>query len=183
MNGQTGKMVGDLPADQKASEITNTYGINVNCLLTKSSNGLGTVEYVEQIYKGSFGDADGIMLIDSEEDNEWFIYKSGKANDLFTADEETELLSKLDEISERQKCDVAVVTVEGLEGKTPEAYADDFYDYNGYGYGEERDGIIFLISMEERKWQISTCGFGITAFTDAGQEYMADPVEVSDLKK
>lgn len=145
MNGQTGKMVGDLPADQKASEITNTYGINVNCLLTKSSNGLGTVEYVEQIYKGSFGDADGIMLIDSEEDNEWFIYKSGKANDLFTA--------------------------------------DDFYDYNGYGYGEEGDGIIFLISMEERKWQISTCGFGITAFTDAGQEYMADPVEVSDLKK
>ena len=54
------------------------------------------------------------------------------------------------------------------------AYADDFYDYNGYGYGDSRDGILLLISMEERDWRISTCGYGITVFTDAGQEYISD---------
>lgn len=92
--------------------------------------------------------------------------------DLLSEDEEDKLLSSLDEISERQECDVIVVTVDSMEGKTATEYADDTYDYNGYGFGEERDGILFLISMEERDWAISTCGEGITIFTDAGQEYM-----------
>lgn len=40
--------------------------------------------------------------------------------------------------------------------------------------GEEADGILLLVSMEDRDWAISTCGYGITAFTDAGQEYMTE---------
>ncbi len=91
---------------------------------------------------------------------------------LLTEEEESGLLEALDEVSERQQCDVVIVTVDGLQGKTPEAYADDFYDYNGYGMGENRDGILLLVSMKERNWAISTCGFGIRAFTDAGQEYI-----------
>lgn len=94
--------------------------------------------------------------------------------DLLTYTEESELLTSLDEISERQQCDVVVVTVDSTEGKTPMQYADDFYDYNGYGMGENADGILLLISMEGRDWWISTCGFGITAFTDAGIDYIAD---------
>ena len=246
----------------KASAITDTYGINVSCLLTESTGGMGTAAYVEQVYKGCFGEEDGIMLIESTGDMEWYLYKSGTAEEIFTVededmlweafalrgyyddsvndyldkahelleektgivmdeaameqqieesqeteiasesgetetpsgeipderlqprlvdeadllsdDEESELLAKLDEISERQKCDVAVVTVDSLEGKTAEVYADDYYDYNGYGFGEERDGILLLVSMEDRNWHMSTCGYGITAFTDAGMEYMAD---------
>ena len=50
--------------------------------------------------------------------------------DLLTDEEESELEAQLDEVSERQAFDVAVVTVDSLEGKTAEAYADDFYDYN-----------------------------------------------------
>lgn len=92
--------------------------------------------------------------------------------ELLSEEAEAKLLSSLDEISERQECDVVVVTVNSLEGKTAEQYADDTYDYNGYGFGEERDGILFLISMEERDWALSTCGACIAAFTDAGQEYM-----------
>lgn len=88
---------------------------------------------------------------------------------LLSADDAAELLKKLDEISERQACDVVIVTVNSLEGKTPTAYADDFFDYTGYGYGENDDGILFLISMEERDWAISTYAFGVVAFTDAGQ--------------
>ena len=93
--------------------------------------------------------------------------------DLLTSEEEEELLERLDEISERQNCDVAVVTVNSMEGKTTMEYADDFYDYNGYGYGTERDGILLLVSMEDRDWGISTCGYGITVFTDAGLEYLS----------
>lgn len=84
------------------------------------------------------------------------------------------LLEKLDEISRRQKCDVAVVTVNSLEGKRSDAYADDFYDYNGYGMGPGYDGILLLVCVEDRDWAITTYGFAIPAFTDAGQAYMAE---------
>ena len=38
--------------------------------------------------------------------------------------------------------------------------------------GPDKDGILLLISMEDRDWAISTCGYGITAFTDAGIDYI-----------
>ena len=94
--------------------------------------------------------------------------------DVLTDDEETELEDILNEISERQKLDVVVATVPSLEGKTPMEYADDFYDYNGYGIGPQRDGIILLLSMEQRDWWISTTGHGITVFTDAGIRYLSE---------
>lgn len=102
--------------------------------------------------------------------------------DLLSDSEETDLLAKLDEISERQQVDVAVVTRKSLNGKSAMEYADDFYDNKGYGFGEGKDGILFLISMEERDWYISTRGFGITAVTDAGLEYMSEQF-LEDLKE
>ena len=94
--------------------------------------------------------------------------------DLLDNSEEAALLSMLDEISIRQELDVVVVTVNTLDGKTPMDYADDFYDYNGYGFGENRDGVLLLVSMEDRDWWISTTGYGITVFTDAGIEYISE---------
>lgn len=96
--------------------------------------------------------------------------------DLLSASEEEKLEAALDEISNRQQFDVVVVTTDSTGGKTPMEYADDFYDYNGYGYGEERDGALLLISMEERDWYISTCGYGITALTDYGIQQIGDSI-------
>lgn len=84
-----------------------------------------------------------------------------------------ELCMQLDEISLRQQCDVVIVTVPSLDGWSATSYADNYYDDNGYGIGDGDDGILFLIAMAERKWAISTYGFGVDAFTDAGQEYIA----------
>ena len=100
--------------------------------------------------------------------------------DLLSESEESKLLDMLDKISERQQVDIVVVTVDSMEGKTAMVYADDFYDYNGYGFGNERDGILLLISMGEREWYISTTGYGITAITDAGREYISE-IFVTDL--
>ncbi|MGN1457658.1 MAG: TPM domain-containing protein [Acutalibacteraceae bacterium] len=94
--------------------------------------------------------------------------------ELMDESEKSTLLSKLDEISERQKLDVVVVTVNTLDHKTPADYADDFYDYNGYGFGDNKDGVLLLVSMEDRDWYITTTGYGITAFTDKGIEYISD---------
>lgn len=94
--------------------------------------------------------------------------------DLLSASEEEELLGLLDEISERQQVDVVVITTDTLEGYSAMAYADDIFDYCGYGFGANRDGVLLLVSMEDRDWWISTCGYGITAFTDAGIENLSE---------
>ena len=44
-------------------------------------------------------------------------------------------------------------------------YADDFYDYNGYGMGEKHNGIIMLISMENRDVWFGTTGSAIKTFS------------------
>ncbi|MBR6744485.1 MAG: TPM domain-containing protein [Clostridia bacterium] len=90
--------------------------------------------------------------------------------DILTSSEESQLLSLLNEISERQQMDIVVVTVDSLGGKSPRAYADDYYDYNGYG----ADGILLLIAMDSRDYYISTTGYGIEAVTDEGLSYMED---------
>lgn len=96
--------------------------------------------------------------------------------DLLSAEQKRILLDELNEISERQKVDIVVVTVNSLGRSSPMEFADDFYDDHDYGFGSERDGILLLISMEERDWYISTAGYGITAVTDAGWEYISERV-------
>ncbi len=94
--------------------------------------------------------------------------------DLLSSSEERALLKELDEVSERLGFDVVVVTAMTLGGKSPRAYADDFFDYNGYGFGSAADGALLLVSMEDRDWWISTSGYGITAITKAGISYIGE---------
>lgn len=93
------------------------------------------------------------------------------------SDEEVDsLTSRLDELSLRQKMDVVIATTDTLDGKSVVEYADDLYDYCSFGYGANRDGLILVISMEDNDWYISTCGYGITVFTDAGIEYIGKQI-------
>lgn len=71
-------------------------------------------------------------------------------------------------LQERYGMDVVILTVDSLEGKSPQEYADDYYAANGYGCGEERSGLLLLVSMEQRDWYISTCGEAVYALTDYG---------------
>lgn len=92
--------------------------------------------------------------------------------DILTDREEAKLSDKLDEISLRQNLDVVIVTVNSTEERTVTEYADDTYDYSGYS----DDGILLLISVYDREWAVSTSGYGITAFTDAGLMYLTDKI-------
>lgn len=112
------------------------------------------------------------------------VYASEEANtqrladfaDLLDADQKEELEVKLDQISENYDCDVVVDIEESIDGMDPTAYADDFFDYNDYGMGNDKSGILFMLTMSERKWAISTHGEAISIFTDAGQEYITDNI-------
>lgn len=102
--------------------------------------------------------------------------------DILDSIAETEMSLKLDEISSEHQFDVIVVTIPSLYGMDAQYYADEYYDFNGYGFGENYDGILFLLSMQDREWAISTCGYGQEAFTDDGLEYMEKKI-VPSLRK
>lgn len=101
-------------------------------------------------------------------------YRMNDSAGVLTEDEDNELEDALEELSLRQSFDVTIATIESLESvdyDSMEAYADELYDFCQFGYGPEMDGVL-LVSVGDRKWHISTCGYGITAFTDAGIQYL-----------
>lgn len=79
---------------------------------------------------------------------------------------------QLDTLSAQYGIDVVIVTTGSTGGSTPMEYADDYFDYHDYA----PDGVLLLVSMEDSDWWISTTGYGITAFTDAGIAYIGDQV-------
>lgn len=93
---------------------------------------------------------------------------------LLSAGDAANIDKRLNTISERQGLDVVIFTTREPLGMLPRDFADDIYDYGGYGMGANADGILLLVSMADRDWWITTHGYGITAFTDAGIDYIAD---------
>lgn len=89
---------------------------------------------------------------------------AGLLNDI----EISNLEKRAQELADRYDMDIVIVTVDSLNGKSSEAFADDYYDSNGYGMGSDYSGVLLLLSMEYRDWTISTCGETIYALTDYG---------------
>jgi len=89
--------------------------------------------------------------------------------ELLSADEEKALITKLDAFTQEHKLELGILTVKDLGDKTAQEYADDFYDYNGYGYGENKDGMLVLYKPGkegERKVYITTHGKAIDEIGD-----------------
>ena len=80
---------------------------------------------------------------------------------LLNSGEKASLSARLDSLSEAYDFDLVIVTEESIGGARPMDYADDFFDYNGYGLGGDRDGCLFLIVTGTRDYWISTSGRGI----------------------
>lgn len=91
---------------------------------------------------------------------------------LLTAAQVRELTAASERISSEYGMDAVILTVTSLEGKSPRAFADDYYDSHGYGY----DGLLLLIAIQDRDWHISTSGKAINVFTDYGLEKLGDAI-------
>lgn len=94
-----------------------------------------------------------------------------------TREEGMQISSMLNNIRKTYNIDAAVVIVNSIGGKTAEEYADDYYDYNGYGMGADDDGILLLISKEPRKYHMTTHAAGIKIYNDSALDYMAENIE------
>jgi len=56
--------------------------------------------------------------------------------------------------------DLVILTETSIGGASPMNYADDYFDYNGYGRGSDRDGCLFLQVTGTRDYRFSTSGRG-----------------------
>ncbi|MFR1517176.1 MAG: TPM domain-containing protein [Clostridia bacterium] len=95
---------------------------------------------------------------------------------LLTNAEEAELRDRIAEITGRFQCDIVILTVNSMGGKTARTFADDYLDAKNDAYENAYDGILFLIAMEEREWYIATSGTAISVFTDYGLSHIEDQV-------
>ena len=109
--------------------------------------------------------ADGVSLITDE------------AGLLSEEDRDT-LESMAEEYSEASGCNIYIVTVpdylEYTNASDIVGAAQEIYFGNDFGYGEEKSGIMLLLSMADRDYALYAFGYGNTAFTDYGKEYLAD---------
>ena len=109
--------------------------------------------------------------------------------DVLTPEEEANLLAKVEALGTANDMEIGVITVDSYDGKDPQAFADDFYDYNGYGYGENDDGLIVVFNTGEgdgnRNIAISTHGTAIKLVSDNDIaliiETMINPIKNGDF--
>ena len=92
------------------------------------------------------------------------------------SDQSHELEYRMLIISQNYQMEVAILTVNSLNGKTATAYADNYYDSHGYGWGNNHSGLLLLIAMDEREWAVSTCGNAIDAVTKDEIDYIFSDV-------
>jgi len=76
--------------------------------------------------------------------------------DYLSVSEIDELESAIMTLRETYKLDVVIVITDQTEGQSSMNFADDYFDYNGYGINGE--GILMLINMNIREVWLSTAG-------------------------
>ena len=80
------------------------------------------------------------------------------------------------DIAEKYQCGVYVIIIDDFTryARSIEDCAERLYESDELGWGSQRDGILLLMSMKGRDYDLDAFGsFGNTAFTDYGKKYLA----------
>ena len=85
---------------------------------------------------------------------------------LFSADELATLDTQAVELGQRYQMDIHILTIADAAGKSSMVYADDYYDQHDFGVGSNKDGLLFLIDLDNREIYLSTSGSAIQYLTD-----------------
>lgn len=127
------------------------------------------------VYERSVDDyrvADWVQVTDSNKDsilNTPSVDASEKVYDfanLLTDSEEKDIYYQVQDFIMEHDMDLAIVTIDSNNKGSQVEYADDFYDYNDFGIGSSRDGVLFLIDMQYRQIYMSTTGDAIQMYSD-----------------
>lgn len=96
--------------------------------------------------------------------------------DLLTASEEAALLKHLTKISETYQAEVIVITLISLQGQEADDMVEMLYDELDYGCGDNRDGVMLMVSMAEREYRILSNGFAADAISVSDIDDMGDAI-------
>lgn len=97
---------------------------------------------------------------------------------ILTDSEEALLKQKIDDYIEEYNMDMVLVSVDEHNKYNTQAYADDFYDYNGFGIGDTYDGVIFVVDFNfgYTDMYMSTTGEAIRMYDDDRIDKILDVV-------
>ena len=93
---------------------------------------------------------------------------------LFTQAEIRQMEEIITRIRDTYQMDVAVVTSTAPGYNDSQDFADLYYERNGYGLGDDKAGLLYLIDMRNRVPCISTSGVMIDYITDSRLEELFD---------
>lgn len=77
---------------------------------------------------------------------------------------------------DKHNMDLAIVTISDNVKGNAQVYAQDFYDYNDFGIGDNFDGVIFLVDMDTREFYMSTNGAAIKMYNDNRIDNILDSI-------
>ena len=101
-------------------------------------------------------------------------------SDVLTADQEAALEKAIALIGEQYQFDILLLTKDSIDGKVPRYYAADYYDYNGYGYGDSHDGTMLLLvtggGEGNRDYTIVNTGKGEKVMSDSAMYEIEDDI-------
>jgi len=95
---------------------------------------------------------------------------------LLSQQEKASLLSAAASAASAYDFDLVIVTVKNIGASSPADYADNFFDRNGYGLGQNRDGCLFLLVTDSRDYWFSTSGRGIKVLNSAASNKLEGSV-------
>lgn len=98
---------------------------------------------------------------------------------LLTSEEEEKLNELAHEFVDEYNMDIVMVTIKNRDlSLSTKEYARNFYDYNKFGIGNTRDGLILVIDMSgDRYFKISTTGEAIRIYDDDRIDSILDDIE------
>lgn len=115
-----------------------------------------------------------------QENTDYTLYISDDAN-LLTDEEEAKLVEKIKRVAQNRNISLVIVTSNDVPKNKTQEYADDFYDYGGYGLDEEKSGALLLLDMKNRQLYISTTGKMIDIIDDQREDSIFD-LAISKMK-
>lgn len=96
---------------------------------------------------------------------------------LLTSEQAATLETLLGATAQQTGMDIVFLSSADTGGKESLAYAEDFYDENGFGMGESKDGIVYFIDMDHRVPTIATTGHMIDYISDSRLNDLFDSVD------
>lgn len=96
---------------------------------------------------------------------------------------EAELAQRIDALEASTGVELAVLTVDGVHGATPKQFATRVFNNWGVGKNGADNGVLFMVSVGDRRVEIET-GYGIeTVLTDARAGAMLDRYVIPRFKQ